>query len=802
MLALIVERTGLSTVPSTCKVLSGNLSRNFNGRNVVGILFAALTLTINELVLVRSLGLSLGHVEFFSTVSEVLTVCKSEYTVVVLKRNHISIRGKIHHDTVAIKNGDTGDLELAKSGVLNDTTLTVLINDDYEGVLACIVERTGLSTVPGTCKVLSADLCGSLNRSVVVRIGLATLALAINEVVLVLSGLCLTCDLDHCKVSTLSEAQVEGLLSSKSEGTVVVYKVKSTVLSVDLNMVILDSSGVNVELATLGVANSTLAVSAKNHYEGGFFAVTLIRITGLHTVPDTLKVLKGRSLGNLDSIGVTVVRSITYCTETVYIVVTGSIRRDSATVYTHRSASVLKVLVILGVFLTALHTSTGLTALKVPVEVAACLDYVGFLVTANGAASIVATVGSTGSEYVLFILISMENILNLLFRSAAKSTGNLDNTVGHGRAIGSGDDLRVYVIPLVTVRIDLDLKCVVVTAVNTLHYSGTGSAAGSCFKLRMSPEVLLILVCTVVRILCATNGTDALDVVVSDNIGLICNVAVATSTNVGGVTSLGTGGSSYDRAVGVTKSCNVSALVRITACAGVNGVTSLGTGRSSYICLIGVTKSRSSLDNLLVTARTNVSGVARLSTGGSSNYCLIGVTKSSSLVCLVAVATSTGVSGVTSLSTGRSSYNCLIVVYVGGYVVGILCAALALAINVAVLVGNVIRIFFAAGTLAVNEAVSESFALSFTTLAGCGSGTGCIAKYVHMLVSTDDTVKTGNLLENVNNFIGKHLKNLAGSKGEDDNSNCKHKQYFLQKVCHFSNVLSFFCVFHTKIIIA
>ena len=245
-LAILVEGNGegvgvsiptdLSTVPSTYKVLFGKLGGSCRSVALalvsascvcaisVGALF---TLVAYVLALVCRSGSFLAHVELISTIGEVLTVSKSEYTVLIVKRNHVSVRSKVHHNTVAIKDGDVSDSELTKSGVSNSTALTELVDNDYEGVVARVIERAGLSTVPSTCKVLSGDLCRScssvalalVSASVLSAISVGALATSSTCVLALVCSIVITVNLDHLKVSALGEVKIGGLLGSKSEGT-------------------------------------------------------------------------------------------------------------------------------------------------------------------------------------------------------------------------------------------------------------------------------------------------------------------------------------------------------------------------------------------------------------------------------------------------------------------------------------------------------------------------------------------------------------------------------------------------------
>ena len=205
-------------------------------------------------------------------------------------------------------------------------------------------------------------------------------------------------------------------------------------------------------------------------------------------------------------------------------------------------------------------------------------------------------------------------------------------------------------------------------------------------------------------------------IVVTLSCYLVCNVAVATSTSVSGVTSLGTGGCCNYCVVAVTKRCiKLSATygtglsvstgcicagsvtlsrylvcnVAVATSTSVSGVTLIGTSRCCYFCIVAVTKCCYLVCNVAVaTYRTSISGVTSLGTGRCCYYRVVLVTKRRYLVCNVAVATSTGISGVTLIGTSRCCHYCIVAVTLSCYLFSVAVVTYGTGIDIATCLGT------------------------------------------------------------------------------------------------------------------
>ena len=233
-------------------------------------------------------------------------------------------------------------------------------------------------------------------------------------------------------------------------------------------------------------------------------------------------------------------------------------------------------------------------------------------------------------------------------------------------------------------------------AVLAFGKTGGGTSSTYCRILNDAVSECLGLVCNVGV---ATYGTSVGGVTAVYTIGcsyycivlvttcgnLIANVAVLTSgAGVGSVTAVYTVGCGYYRYVRVKTYPRVVKnvvvlevlvlilfkrrnLVRNVAVAtgrtGIGGITACLVGRLGYYCVILMTVSLGLAVNVAVTAcRTSVGGVTTGRTGRIGYYCFVIVTESLGLVCNVAVAARTGVGGITAVLTVGIGYYCFVIV--------------------------------------------------------------------------------------------------------------------------------------------
>ena len=169
--------------------------------------------------------------------------------------------------------------------------------------------------------------------------------------------------------------------------------------------------------------------------------------------------------------------------------------------------------------------------------------------------------------------------------------------------------------------------------------------------------------------------------------------------------------------------------------------------------LVGVTKSSLAVNSVDITASTGVCGISCFGTGGIGYNELIAMTDSGCSVGNVAVTTSTGISGKTDLSTSRSGNYSLIAVGMRN-VVGIICSALTLAINVAVLVRrNVVGIGLAALTLTVNVVVLVgSYVIRICSAAKCARAIFVIVSQSLGLIRSIAVLTKGTRISGVASF--------------------------------------------------
>ena len=244
---------------------------------------------------------SLAHSEVISTTAEVLAFSKSEYAIVVFKRNHPVISGDVHHDNVGAHVSNVSDSELTKRRVSNSTGLTVSVDNNGKGVILAIPRS--LLTIPSTYKVL---------RSKILRSGFGS-RLAIIR-------LASRCALSHSELRTIGEV----LTLCESEHTVVVlnreHKGSGGIKLHHNNISAHECDVSDCELAKAGVDNSTtLSTFVNDNSEGVITCIIAApRSSSFATGPSTYKVLSSKICGSLGSfiaiiVAVVIIVSLNAC---------------------------------------------------------------------------------------------------------------------------------------------------------------------------------------------------------------------------------------------------------------------------------------------------------------------------------------------------------------------------------------------------------------------------------------------------------------------------------------------------------